>query len=83
MSLLPVVKDTPDKIRIFSNNHSRLTDILGIPRKKTKDLEGTAVLAFNIEIDTNHFVERLLRDKSHRKCELIAAMFNETKYDIT
>ena len=40
-----------------------MTDLLEIPRNDLKDVEGTQVIVFGIEIDTENFTARLPTDK--------------------
>lgn len=40
-----------------------MTDLLGISRNNLKDVEGTQVIVFGIEIGTENFMARLLTDK--------------------
>ncbi len=79
MALLPSAKATPDRILMESDNYARLTDIFGVPRQETKDLEGTIVSVLDIEIDTNLFTTRLQHDELHKKCELSAPALNKQR----
>ncbi len=60
---LPAVKAILETIWIDNNKYGCLTDIFWIPRKKTKDFEGTVVSIFGIEVDIKLFTTRLLLDK--------------------
>lgn len=60
-----------------SNNYTFLIDILGIPQYGTKDIEGTVVPVFGIEIDMNLFTLRFLRDNLYKVCELALAILNK------
>lgn len=77
MALLPAIDAKHDKIRIESNNYAHLTDIFGILRQETKDLERTVVHVFSIEVDTNLFTGRFLLDKIYNIYELIKTALNK------
>lgn len=79
MAFLPIVKVTPDSIRIDTNNYICLTDILGIFRYRTKNLEGIVVSIIGIEIDINLFTERLPRNNLNIECELLKAMLKKRR----
>ena len=38
-------------------------DCLGIPRQDTKNVHGTVVIVFSLEVDTNEFIVRVPTDK--------------------
>ncbi len=60
------VKATLDRIWIKSINYACLIEIHGIPWQETKDLETTVMPILGIEIETNFFTLRFLRDKFHK-----------------
>lgn len=76
MALLPAIKATLDRIRMKSNNYTYLTDIPGIPRHETKDLEGTIGSIFGINIDTNLFTTHFLLNKLYEIYELASTTRN-------
>ena len=73
---LLTVKATLDRIRIESNFYARVTDILGLPSKETRNLERTEVPIFGIQVDTNFFTTRPSLNKIHKVCELAATALN-------
>lgn len=77
MAFLPSVEATLDRIRRKSNNYARHTVILWIPRYETKDIEGTIVSVFVIEIDMYLFALRLSRNKFHKVYVLLNDEFNK------
>ena len=77
MVFLPTIEATPNKIRMDSNNYIFLTEILGMPQQETKDIEGTVVSVFGIEVDMNLFKLRFPRNNLHKVCELAVAILNK------
>ena len=77
VAFFPAVEATFDRIRIKSNNYACLIDILEIPQQEIKNLEGTLVPIFGIEVDTNLFTMRLTSDILYKVCELSVSASNK------
>ena len=57
---------TPQRLQQENTAYQLFTDCLGIPRQDAKDVEGTVVLVFGLEVDTNNFIVRVPPDKVAR-----------------
>ena len=57
---------TPERLQQENTAYQLFTDCLGIPRQDAKDVEGTVVPVFGLEVDTNKFIVRVPPDKVAR-----------------
>lgn len=57
---------TPEMLAQYTHHYDIVTDILGIPRRESKNEMSTIIPVFGIEIDTNLFRANLLADKIHK-----------------
>ena len=55
-----------DHLEQIDHEYRSLTDVLGIPRNKSKDCQGTVIEVLGIELDSNLFEARLPPEKLHR-----------------
>lgn len=77
MAFLSEIEATLDRIWMKSNNHARFTEIFAILEQETKNIEGTIVSVFGIEVDTNFFTGLFFRNKLYKAFVLAAAMLNK------
>ncbi len=77
MAFFPAVEATLDRIRMKSNNYACLIDNLEIPQQEIKNLEGTLVPIFGIEVDTNLFTMHLTSDILYKVCKLSVSALNK------
>lgn len=68
---------TPSRLRSEANAYIWLTDLLGIPRNDSKDGEGTVLVVFGIEVDTNTFTAKLPREKLEKARTATARILKE------
>lgn len=61
--ILEATAATAANLESHETGYKLLTDCLGIPRQEAKDLTGTVIPVFGIEIDTNLFEARIPKDK--------------------
>ena len=54
------------------------TDCLGIPRQDTKDVHGTVVIVFGLEVDTNEFIICVPVDKVVRACQATSSALSQS-----
>lgn len=72
---MPRQQDEDEKLRPTSGQ--RLTDLLGVPQNDTKDRQGTAVIVFEMEIDTSSFTAQLPNDKPNKETLVTAKVLSQ------
>lgn len=60
---------TKERLTEDDKAYCLLTDCLGVPRQEAKDVHGTVVMVFGLEVDTNLFIVRVPADKLARASE--------------
>ncbi len=55
----------------------QFTDLLGVPRNDSKDVQGTAVVVFGIEVDTSCFTARLPKKKLDKVTRATAKVLSQ------
>ena len=63
---LGIVLNFSERLQQENTAYQLFTDCLGIPRQDAKDVEGTVVPVFGLEVDTNKFIVRVPPDKVAR-----------------
>ena len=68
---------TPQRLQDENTAYQLFTDCLGIPRQDAKDVEGTVVPVFGLEVDTNLFIVRVPADKVARAKEATSSALKQ------
>lgn len=76
MVFLTIIEATPDIILIEKDNNIHLTDLFGLPRKKTKDLMRIEVSVFDIEVDISSLIMLNQRNNLRNSSKMAIAEFD-------
>ena len=57
---------SPEHLQKLHQEYNEITEVLGVPQNKTKDMEGTVIPVFGIEVDTTEMIARVPLDKISR-----------------
>lgn len=65
------------QIKQARHAYNWMTDLLGIPRNDSKDVEGTQIIVFRIEIDTKSFTTKLPDEKLEKAVKATSKILAE------
>lgn len=69
---------TEQRLKEDNRAYCLLTDCLGVPRQDAKDVHGTVVIVFGLEVDTNLFIVRVPADKLARASQATSKALSQS-----
>ena len=75
---ITAIEATPRLLAQYNRQYKEVTDVLGVPRRESKNETGTVIPVFGIQIDTNLFRASLPADKIHKAISVTASALLKT-----